>query len=98
MIVKVLDLAYLQASALHKLQCYQIHPGPIIYQASCFHAINHCRAQNLSNRTTDSWGPHSKMWTELVMGLSIFGLGRIGLGHTHLGGGRLLGPGSPIPV
>ena len=46
MIIKVLDRAYLQASILHELRCYQVHPGPIIYQTGGLHTIYHCRAQN----------------------------------------------------
>ena len=30
------------------------------------------------------------MWRELILGLLVVDLGRIGLGHTHLGGGARL--------
>ena len=45
MSAQVLDRAHIQTPFSYELRCYQVHPGPIVNQASCFHTIYDGSAQ-----------------------------------------------------
>ena len=59
--------------------------GPIVNQTSCSRTIQYSRGIHLRSPTIFSWGLHSKMQRELIVGLLVVGFDCIGLGHTHLG-------------
>ena len=66
MVIKVLDRAYLQASVLHELRCYQVTRAPLsIRQVVFTPSIIAVPKSERSNHRF--WGLHSKMQRELIV-------------------------------